>query len=100
MLGNQSKLEVHDKKSSFAAWILGTIGILFFALGMCMALIPEWGMFNQGIVCGVIGLAVLLITLLVWRKREGKAPIKVSAEAAGTAVVAVAGRRYVPDDGV
>lgn len=25
-----------------------------------MALIPEWGMFNQSIVCGVIGLVVLL----------------------------------------
>ena len=48
------------KKSNFAALILGTIGVVFFALGMCMALLPEWGMFNQGIVCGVIGLVVLL----------------------------------------
>lgn len=51
------------KKSNFVALILGTIGIVFFALGMCMALIPEWGMFNQGIVCGVIGLVVLLMLI-------------------------------------
>ena len=53
------------KKSSFVALILGTIGIVFFALGMCMALLPEWGMFNQGVICGVLGLVVLLITVLL-----------------------------------
>ena len=42
------------KKSNFIALILGTIGVVFFALGMCMALLPEWGMFNQGVICGAI----------------------------------------------
>lgn len=79
------------KKSHFVALILGTIGIVFFALGMCMALLPEWGMFNQGIVCGAIGLVVLLATLLIWRKLEGKAPIKLRAKAVGSAVVGVLG---------
>lgn len=79
------------KKSNFVALILGTIGIVFFALGMCMALILEWGMFNQGIVCGVIGLVVLLVTLLIWRKMEGKAPVKLSAKTIGTVIVAVLG---------
>lgn len=51
------------KKSNFAALILGTMGVVFFALGMCMALLPEWGMFQQGIVCGVIGLVVLLMLI-------------------------------------
>ena len=31
------------KKSNFVAMILGTIGTVFFALGMCMSLLPEWG---------------------------------------------------------
>nr|WP_325195020.1 hypothetical protein [uncultured Oscillibacter sp.] len=79
------------KKSSFVALILGTIGIVFFALGMCMCMIAEWGMFRQGIVCGVIGLVVLLITLLVWRKMEGKAPIKISGKTLASAVVGVLG---------
>lgn len=79
------------KKSNFVALILGTIGVVFFALGMCMALLPEWGMFNQGIICGVIGLVVLLITVLVWRKMEGKAPIKLNAKTVVAVVVGVLG---------
>ncbi len=79
------------KKSNFVAMILGTIGAVFFALGMCMALIPEWNMRNQGIVSGVIGMVILLITLGVWRKMEGKAPIKVSGRTVGTAALAVFG---------
>ena len=79
------------KKSSFAAMILGTIGMVFFALGMCMALIPEWGLFRQGIVAGVVGLVVLLITLIVWRRMEGKEPIKLSGKTVGTVAVAVFG---------
>ena len=79
------------KKSNFIALILGTIGVVFFALGMCMAMLPEWGMFNQGIVCGVIGLVVLLITVFIWRKIEGKAPIKFNAKTVGAVVVGVLG---------
>ena len=79
------------KKSNFTALILGTIGVVFFALGMCMALLPEWGMFNQGIVCGVIGLVVLLITAVVWRKMEGKAPIQLNAKTIGCVMVGILG---------
>ena len=68
------------KKSNFVALVLGTIGGVFFALGMCMALLPEWGMGTQGIVCGVIGLAVLLADLLIWRRMEHKAPIKLNGK--------------------
>lgn len=53
------------KKSNFVAMILGTIGGILFALGMCMALIPEWNAFNQGVVMGVIGAVVLLIMVMV-----------------------------------
>ena len=79
------------KKSNFVALILGTIGVVFFALGMCMALLPEWGIFNQGIICGIVGLAVLLATVLIWRKMEGKAPIKLNAKTVGAVVVGVLG---------
>ncbi len=79
------------KKSNFVALTLGTIGVVCFALGMCMALLPEWGMFQQGIVCGVIGLVILLITAAVWRKMEGKAPIKLNVKAIGAVAVGVLG---------
>lgn len=79
------------KKSTLVAMILGNVGGVFFALGMCMALLPEWGMFNQGIACGVIGLVILLVDLLIWRRMEGKAPIHVTPKAVGTVVVGVLG---------
>lgn len=79
------------KKSNFVALILGTIGIVFFALGMCMCMIPEWGMFDKGIVAGVVGLVVLLITVLVWRKMEGKEPIKLNPKTVGAVLVGVFG---------
>ena len=79
------------KKSTLVAMILGTVGGVFFALGMCMALLPEWGIFNQGIACGVIGLVILLVDLLIWRRMEGKAPIHVTPKAVGTVVVGVLG---------
>lgn len=53
------------KKSNFAALILGTIGMVFFALGMCMALIEEWGMFRQGVIAGVIGLVGIIALLML-----------------------------------
>ena len=79
------------KKSSFVAMILGTIGGLFFALGMCMALVPELGSFNVGVVFGCVGAVLLLITLFVWRKMVGKAPIKVSLKLIGTVLVGIIG---------
>ncbi|HJB15419.1 MAG TPA: hypothetical protein IAA05_05175 [Candidatus Blautia excrementipullorum] len=79
------------KKSNFVAMILGTIGGILFALGMCMALIPEWNVFNQGVVMGVIGAVVLLIMVLVWRKMENKSPIRLSAKTIGTVLLGIAG---------
>ena len=79
------------KKSNFVALILGTIGMIFFALGMCMCLLPEWGMAKEGMIAGVMGLVILLITIGIWRKMEGKAPIKLNAKVIGSVVVGVLG---------
>ena len=68
------------KKSSFVAMILGTSGGILFALGMCMALIPEWNAFKPGIVMGVVGVVVLLAMVIIWRRKEGKAPVKLSGK--------------------
>lgn len=79
------------KKSNFVALILGTVSGVFFALGMCMALLPEWGMRNQGVVCGVIGIVLGLVTLAIWRKMEGKAPIHISGKTFATVLVGIVG---------
>ena len=79
------------KKSSFVAMILGTIGGILFALGMCMALILEWNAFRPGVIMGVAGAVVLLIMVLVWRKMENKEPIHVSGKTIGTVLLGIAG---------
>ena len=53
------------KKTTFITMVLTTISIIFFALGMCMALIPEWNAFRQGIVFGVIGLVLGLVRRMI-----------------------------------
>lgn len=79
------------KKSTFVAMILGTIGGILFALGMCMALIPEWDAFRPGVVMGVIGAAVLLVMVIVWRRMENKAPVKLSGKTIGAVLIGIAG---------
>lgn len=79
------------KKSSFVATILGTISVIFFALGMCMAMVEEWNAFKPGIVVGCVGLVFALITVFVWRKMEHKAPIKITGKAVLTAVIGIVG---------
>lgn len=79
------------KKSNFVAMILGTIGGIFAAIGMCMCLLPEWNAFKPGVVMGCVGLVILLITAVVRRKMEKKAPIRMSGKTIGTVLVSVAG---------
>ena len=79
------------KKSNFVAMILGTIGGILSAIGMCMCLIPEWEAFTPGVVMGCIGIAVLLITLIVWRKMENKAPIHMSGKTFLTIALGIVG---------
>ena len=79
------------KKSNFVALVLGTVSGVLFALGMCMALRPEWNAFKPGIIFGLISIVLGLITIFVWRKMERKAPIKISGRNFGIIVLAIIG---------
>ncbi|MCH1982265.1 hypothetical protein MCG98_06765 [Ruminococcus sp. OA3] len=79
------------KKSSFVAMVLGTVSAVFFALGMCMALIPEWDAFKPGVIFGCAGLFLGLLTLIVWRRMEHKKPVHFSVKTVFTVVIGVAG---------
>ena len=79
------------KKSSFIAMVLGTVAGVLFALGMCMALLPEWNAFKPGIVFGAVGIVLGLITFVVWRKMEHKAPIKLNGRMIALTVVGIIG---------
>lgn len=79
------------KKKNFVSLILGTIGGILFAIGMCMCLLPEWNAFQQGVVVAAIGLVVLLAMLIVRRKMEGKPAVKLNAKTIGTVAWGIVG---------
>ncbi|MCM1135413.1 MAG: hypothetical protein NC400_07530 [Clostridium sp.] len=79
------------KKSSFITLVLGVIGGLFFALGMCMTLVPEWDMRSQGIPCTAAGLVILIATAVIGYKLSGKGPIKLNVKTVGAVVVGIFG---------
>ena len=79
------------KKKDFVTLIMSTVGGILFALGMCMALLPEWGAMTQGIVIGAVGAVILLAMLIVRRKMDGKPPFVFNGKAIGLTLLGVAG---------
>ncbi len=60
------------KKSTFVNLLLGTVGGLLFAIGMCMCLLPEWNAFTPGLVVTAVGGILLLALGVVSWVRSGK----------------------------
>lgn len=60
------------KKETLLEIILGTIGGLVFAIGMCMCLIPEWNMFKVGVIVAIIGFIILLCIIPVYKSSHPK----------------------------
>ena len=79
------------KKSSFAGFAFGTVSTILFALGMCMALLPQWGVFLPGVTVGCAGLAVGLAGMITWRRMEHKSPVRLSKKTAGAVFLGIAG---------
>ena len=79
------------KKKNFVSMIMGTVGGILFAIGMCMCLLPQWNAFNQGIVMGAAGAVILLAMLIVRRRMEGKPAVKLNGKAVGTILFGIVG---------
>ena len=60
------------KKETLLQIILGTIGGLVFAIGMCMCLIPEWDLFKAGVIVAIIGFIILLCIMPIYKKEHPK----------------------------
>lgn len=63
------------QKKHFYSLLLGVIGGLLFSIGLCMCLLPEWGMFRPGVVAAAVGATALLILFIYLRRASGKAPV-------------------------
>ena len=74
------------EKKTLVKIILGTVGGLVFALGMCCCLLPEWNLFSFGVglaIGGGVLLAILLIYYLATREWKPRTePLNVGAIAA------------------
>ena len=79
------------RKKDFVTLILGTVGGLMFALGLCMTLLPQWNAFKEGIVFTAVGLLVELATGLIRRKMEGKPAIQINGKIIGAVVLGIVG---------
>ena len=83
------------QKKNFVFMMMGAIGGILFAIGMCMCLLPEWNAFRPGVVIAVIGAVVLLMLLLVRRRMEGKPAIHLSGKAVGSVLLGIVGALVV-----
>ena len=84
------KGDIFMKKSSFVALVLGTVSGVLFALGMCMALLPEWNAFTEGVIFGAVGIVLGIITLLIFCKMENKKLPKINGKNLFRIIYAVA----------
>lgn len=60
------------KKETLLEIVLGTIGGIIFAIGMCMCLVEEWNALKLGIIVSVVGFIVLLGIIPIYRKEHPK----------------------------
>ena len=79
------------KKKNFVTLMMSTVGGILFALGMCMGLLPEWNAFRPGVVIGMAGAVILLATVLVRRKMDGKPVITWNGKAIATTLLGILG---------
>ena len=79
------------KKKNFVSLVMGTVGGILFALGMCMCMLPQWNAFTQGVVVSAVGAVVLLAMLVVRRKMEGKPAVRRNGKAVATVLLGVVG---------
>jgi multisubunit Na+/H+ antiporter MnhB subunit len=66
------------EKSSFTAMVMGTVSGVLFAVGMCIALLQEWGAFNRGIMTGCCFFLLSFLLIVTVRKMNWIFPYRCS----------------------
>lgn len=65
------------KKDTLWEIMIGTVGGLVFAIGMCMCLIPEWQLFRAGIIVSVVSFLILLLMIPIYRRMHPRKQVKI-----------------------
>ena len=78
------------KRENFITLVLGVVGGMLFALGMCMCLLPEWNAFVPGAVCTALGIIALAALLIARRRMLGKAPLRIAPRTIGRVAYGIA----------
>lgn len=79
------------KKTVFVNLMVGVVGGLLFAIGLCMCLLPEWNAFDVGVVVTAAGAVILLALVIVNRIKSGKPARKPNWKLVGKIAFGVVG---------
>ncbi|MBQ8814961.1 MAG: hypothetical protein IJZ85_10765 [Lachnospiraceae bacterium] len=77
------------EKKNFVTLVVGVISVLLFGIGMCMCLLPEWNLFNEGVIVTAIGAVALISLGIVCWVMAGKPVAKVNWKIAGKVIYGV-----------
>ena len=77
------------RKNQFITLLVGVVGGLIFALGMCMCLITEWDAFSQGVVVAAAGGVVLAVLGIIGLSKTAKNRKPVNWKMAGKVIFGV-----------
>lgn len=80
------------KKETLLEIILGTVGGLVFAIGMCMCLVTEWNLLKVGVVVSLLGFLLLLCIIPIYRMSHPKKdPRKINKTILAVWIIGVVG---------
>lgn len=79
------------KNSIVAISVMGTVGGLLLAIGMCMCLLPEWNAFTAGVVLAVLGTVALVSIWPVSRKAASKSLVHITSGYVAAALLGLVG---------
>lgn len=79
------------KKKDWITLIMSTVGGILLAMGMCMALLPEWDAMAPGVVMGAVGAVILIAMVMVRRRMDGKPAMAFRGRVIGIALFGVLG---------
>lgn len=71
------------KKSGFVKLIICVVAGLFFSIGLCMCLLPEWNAFTAGVILTAIGGVALIATGIIESVKNRKVGVAINWKTVG-----------------